>query len=80
MKTILVYGESGDIKIKNLRQFLRITYADEVIIRTTYVSGGWHDNEFDANLAGFSISRGQYKEWEDKHQFADAYFCYRKDR
>ena len=74
MKT-MIYGESrnGDKKIDNLRKWLKQQDADRIIIRTTYCKGGWHDNEFDANAAGYSICRIQNPEWEARHEFAEAY-------
>lgn len=44
-------------RIENLHTFLKNTKEDEIIVRTTRVAGGWHDNEFDAHAAGFTISR-----------------------
>lgn len=35
-------------RIENLYAFLKGTKEDEIIVRTTRVAGGWHDNEFDA--------------------------------
>ena len=39
-------------RIRNLYGYLMKTKADSIIVRTTLVSGGWDDNEFDANAAG----------------------------
>lgn len=39
-------------RIENLYAFLKGTKEDEIIVRTTRVAGGWHDNEFDAKTAG----------------------------
>lgn len=49
-------------KINNLYSYLKNTKENEIIIRTSMVTGGWHDNEFDANAAGFNISRFTNKE------------------
>ena len=76
--TTKTYGSRGDRKITNLRTFLENQTADRIIIRTTYCSGGWHDNEFDAHRAGFNIRRIQNPEWEAKHEFAEAYLLTRK--
>ena len=43
------------IMVKGLKKFLGETTANEVIIRTTRVSGGWSENEFAAHAAGFDI-------------------------
>ena len=79
-QTTLVYGESrnGDKVIPNLREFLNSQTANRIIIRSTYCKGGWHDNEFDAERAGFSISRIQYPEWIARHEFSGAYLLVRK--
>ena len=66
--------------IKNLYSYLKHTTADEIIVRTSLCRGGWHDNEFDANAAGFSISRFQNPEYIAKHQFAECYRLVRKGR
>ena len=81
MNKTIIYGEheKGHKKIENLRKFLKENNADELFIRTTYVSGGWHDIEFDANQAGYYISRTFLKEWEDKHQFSEAYHLWRRE-
>lgn len=63
--------------VTNLRALLRNTDADEIIARTTYIPGGWHDNEFDANRAGFSICRFINEEYVRNHTFAE---CYRLSR
>ena len=52
MKTITLTHRLSD-----LGAFLRGTDADEIIARTTYIPGGWHEAEFVANRAGFKISR-----------------------
>lgn len=64
--------------ITNLYSYLKRTAADEIIVRTSRVKGGWHDNEFDANAAGFSISRFQNPEYEARHEFAECYRLVRK--
>ena len=53
----LIYGNTGDRQISNIAKFLREQSADEIVVRSTYVRGGWYDIEFDANRAGFNISR-----------------------
>jgi len=63
--------------VSNLRAFLRNTDADEIIGRTTYFSGGWHDNEFDAQCAGFNLCRFINPEYVRNHTFAA---CYRLTR
>ena len=63
--------------VSDLRTFLRNTEADEIIARTTYFSGGWHDTEFDANRAGFNICRFIKEEYVRNHTFAE---CYRLTR
>lgn len=74
-----VYGNKGDARITNLYSFLKKQDADTIIIRTTLCIGGWHDNEFDANAAGYNIYRFQNPEWEAKHQFAGAYMLTKKN-
>lgn len=64
-------------RIRNLYAYLKRTDADEIIVRTTYVEGGWHDNEFDAQAAGFNIYRFQNPEYAMRHEFAE---CYRLTR
>lgn len=64
-------------RIENLYAFLKGTKEDEIIVRTTRVAGGWHDNEFDAKAAGFMISRFTNKEMEARHEFSE---CYRLTR
>lgn len=64
--------------IRNLYAYLKATNADEIIVRTTRVEGGWHDNEFDANAAGFSIVRFTNPEYVAKHEFAECYRLVRK--
>ena len=65
-------------QINNLYHFLKKTDADEIVVRTTWVSGGWHDNEFDANAAGFSICRFINPEYVARHEFAECYRMVRK--
>ena len=74
----MVYGNKGDARIANLGAWLKTRTEDEIIIRTTYVSGGWHDAEFDANRNGYGITRIQYKPWQEKHEFAEAYRLWKK--
>lgn len=64
--------------IANLRNFLMNTTEDELIIRTTYVKGGWHDVEFTANRCGFSIERFINPEMEARHEFSECYKLVRK--
>lgn len=63
--------------IRNLYTFLKQTDLDEIIVRTTRVSGCWYDNEFDAHRAGFDIERFQNPEYLARHEFAE---CYRMTR
>ena len=63
--------------VSDLQTFLRNTDADEIIGRTTYFEGGWHDIEFDANRAGFNICRFINEEYVRNHTFAE---CYRLTR
>lgn len=74
-----VYGNKGDARITNLYSFLKKQDADRIIIRTTYCNGGWHDNEFDANAAGYNISRFLNPEWKAIHQFSEAYLLTKKN-
>lgn len=64
--------------IRNLYKYLKATDADEVIVRTSRVSGGWHDNEFDAQAAGFDIQRFINPEMEARHEFSECYRITRK--
>lgn len=66
-------------KIRNLFCFLKATDADEIIVRTTLVAGGWHDNEFDAHAAGFEINRFINPEYTSRYEFAMCYRLVRKD-
>lgn len=65
-------------RIRNLYGYLMKTKADSIIVRTTLVSGGWDDNEFDANAAGFSICRFENPEYKARHEFAECYRLIRK--
>ena len=67
-----------DTLIANLYQFLKKTDADEIVIRTTYVSGGWYENEAAAHAAGFSICRFINPVYEARHEFAECYRLVRK--
>lgn len=69
MKRITIEGQT----IGNLYRFLKCTDADEIIVRTSRVRGGWHDNEFDANAAGFNICRFINPEYEARHEFSECY-------
>ena len=71
----MVYTEKSTIR--NLYTYLKATKEDDIIVRTSYVSGGWHDNEFDAQAAGFDIYRFHNPEYEALHQFSE---CYRLTR
>lgn len=64
-------------KVEDLRTFLRNTDLDDILLRTSYVAGGWHDNEFDAHRAGFNIYRTHDQELADRHEFADCYHLVR---
>ena len=67
-----------DKPISNLYSFLLNTDADEVVVRTTKVHGGWHDVEFDASKAGFNTMRFTNKEYEARHEFSECYKFWRK--
>ena len=69
MKKITVENKT----IANLYQFLKATDADEIVVRTSRVKGGWHENEFDANAAGFHIARFINPVYEARHEFAECY-------
>lgn len=64
--------------IHNLYTYLKATTEDEIVVRTSRVKGGWHDNEFDANAAGFDICRFNNKELEARHEFSECYRLTRK--
>lgn len=68
MKTITLTHRLSD-----LGAFLRGTDADEIIARTTYIPGGWHEAEFEAHRAGFQISRFLNKDYVRNHTFAEYY-------
>ena len=72
----MAYTEKSTVR--NLYSYLKATKEDEIIIRTSYVSGGWHDNEFDAHAAGFDIYRFINPEYEALHQFAECYRLIRR--
>lgn len=74
MKKITIENKT----ISNLYAFLKKTDADEITIRTSRVCGGWHDNEFDANAAGFHIIRFINPEYQANHTFAECYKITRK--
>ena len=63
--------------IENLYTYLRKSTEDEIIVRTSRVNGGWHDNEFDANAAGFDICRFTNPVFEAQRTFSE---CYRLTR
>lgn len=60
-------------RISNLYAYLKKTDADVVVVITSLVSGGWHDNEFDAHAAGFEIVRFQNPELAAQHKFSECY-------
>ena len=60
-------------KITNLYASLKATEENEIIIKTTYVPGGWHDVEFEASAAGFAVSRFSNHEYEARHEFSECY-------
>lgn len=64
--------------IRNLYRYLKNTDADEIIVRTSLCTGGWHDNEFDANAAGFDIYRFFNPEYEARNEFAECYKLIRR--
>ena len=64
-------------KIKSLREYLQNTKEDEIVVQTSFINGGWHDNEFDAEISGFNIYRFINPELEEKHLFPE---CYRLTR
>lgn len=74
MKKITIENKT----ISNLSDFLKKTDADEITIRTSRVCGGWHDNEFAANRAGFNICRFINPEYVAAHTFAECYRITRK--
>ena len=63
--------------VSNLYEYLMNTKENEIIIRKTYVKGGWYDNEFAAHAAGFNISTFINPAYEAKHEYSD---CYRLNR
>lgn len=65
-------------RINNLYGYLMKSKASKIIVRTTLVSGGWHDNEFDAYAAGYSIRRFINPEYRKLNQFAECYELIRK--
>ena len=64
--------------IHNLYAYLRKTTEDEIVVRTSRVKGGWHDNEFDAQQAGFNICRFINPELEARREFSECYRLTRK--
>jgi len=64
-------------KIANLYSFLKHTDLDDILLRTSYVDGCWHDNEFDAHRAGFNIYRITDEELEARHEFSTCYHLVR---
>lgn len=67
------------IKVEDLWKWLKKTEYDEIIIRTTRVAGGWHDNEFDAHHAGFDIFRFNDSEMSRRHEFSECYHLVRRE-
>lgn len=65
--------------IPNLYAYLKKTTEDEIIVRTSRVKGGWHDNEFDANAAGFDICRFINPDLTARHEFDECYRLTRKE-
>lgn len=65
-------------RIPQLKSYLKQTREDQIIIRTSLVSGGWHDNEFDAHAAGFEISRFQNPKYIARHEYAECYLLTRR--
>ena len=63
--------------IHNLYAYLKATKEDEIVVRTSRVKG-WHDNEFDAQAAGFHIQRFINPELEARHEFSECYRLTRK--
>ena len=78
LKTIENTTFIDDQVIEDLYKFLKTTKLDKLVIRTSKVMGGWHDNEFDANAAGFNIYRFISRELEDRHEFSECYKFVRK--
>ena len=64
--------------IHNLYTYLKATAEDEIIVRTSRVKGGWHDNEFDAQAAGFHIQRFTNPELTARREFDECYRLTRK--
>ena len=64
--------------INNLYAYLKKTTEDEIVVRTSRVKGGWHDNEFDANAAGFDICRFTNPELTARREFDECYRLTRK--
>ena len=67
-------------RIQNLYGFLKLhtqednlVKGDEIVMLTTQVMGGWDDNKFDANQAGFSIQRFNNPAYEANHTFSECY-------
>ena len=65
-------------RINDLGTFLRNTDADEIIARTTYIPGGWHEVEFEAHRAGFQISRFINEDYVRNHTFSECYRLIRR--
>ena len=42
-------------RIPNLYTYLKHSTEKEIVVLTSRVNGGWHDNEFDAHAAGYNI-------------------------
>ena len=64
--------------IENLYAYLKRTRENRIIVRTTCVAGGWHDNEFSAHAAGFEICRFQNPEYLARREFAECYLLTRR--
>ena len=65
-------------RIPDLHAFLQGTDADEIIARTTYIPGGWHDAEFAAHRADFQISRFINEDYVRNHTFSECYRLIRR--
>lgn len=66
--------------IRDIYKYLKNTDKDDIYIRTTYCNTGqgWHEDEFDANRAGFHIYTFINPEYADRHEFAECYRFVRK--
>lgn len=78
-KTIEITNRVGNLYsfLKSAAVEHKLVKGDEIVMRTTYTQGGWHDNEFDANQAGFDICRFINPAYEATRTFAECY-CFIK--